>query len=108
VTSFLEAQCSRPEVGHRPVERGVNALDGGEYVRLAAPQRRQAPLSQFALELPDVFVSEGQVVDEVDSVLHVVGMNSGDLRTMDTLQVMHEGFEPGQLGTDGSPFGIAR
>jgi len=35
-------------------------------------------------------------------------VNSGDLRPMDMLKVVHEGFERGQLGTDGGPFGIAR
>ena len=79
--------------GTSPVEGGPDALDGGEHVRFAPPQRRKASLSQCTLELTDVFVSKREVVDEVDRILSVVNVDAGDVSTVDRLSVLQEGFE---------------
>ena len=101
--TLVEAQGGRPHPGRPLVERGADALDGCEHMVFAAPQRRQAALSQPALQLANITVTQGQVVDEVDGVGSVVAVDRSDVVAMHALQVVHEVFQPGQVGAHRRP-----
>ena len=82
-----------PRWGSAPSRACPDALDGGEHVRFAPPQRRKATLSQSTLELANVLLAKREVVDEVDRILSVVIVDTRDVFTVDCLCMMHEGLE---------------
>jgi hypothetical protein len=51
-------------------------------------------------------VPKREVVDEVDRILSVVNVDTGDVFTVDSRCMMHEGFESSQLGSDRESVGI--